>query len=169
MHARARAPLFGEIESFAGWGSNTGKVSRAENSSERAGPVRWWRRAGELREDSARDSGVWRRGGAGATVAGRVCAPRICTGRAGSEPGEWRAALLSSTLRSTLSFIAGAGGMEGAAMSKKTKRLPPLRLDCGGHQPPAESWPVCHCPGILYRAAMGEGTPGLLSPSGCEF
>lgn len=29
-------------------------------------------------------------------------------------------------------------------MSKKAKHLPQLCLDCGGHQPLAEIWPVCH-------------------------
>lgn len=56
------------------------------------------------------------------------------------------------------------------ATSKKTKHLPPLSLDRGGHQPPAESWPVCPSALGFYCASMGEGRPGLLSPSaGCEF
>lgn len=55
-------------------------------------------------------------------------------------------------------------------MSQETEHLPLLCLNCGGHQPRGELACLSLCPGILYCAAMGEGTPGLLSPSaGCEF
>ncbi|XP_039743198.1 uncharacterized protein LOC120621692 [Pteropus medius] len=62
---RARAPVFREIESFAGWGSNTGKVSRREDERERASLPGWRRRAGEPRGDRAWDPVEWRRWGPG--------------------------------------------------------------------------------------------------------
>ena len=157
--ARARATVWGNRKCWR-LGEQYGKSEPSRKEQERAGRVRLPWRAGELRKDSARNPGVWRRGGAGATVAGRVCAPRICTRRAGSGPGEQRAALFSRTLRPTLSLKTGPGGMEGVAMSKKTNHLPPLCLDCGGHQSPAESWPICHSAlGFSTVPRWGRGHP----------
>lgn len=112
MHARARAPVFGEIESFAGWGSNTGKVSRREDDESgracRGGGGGRGSRAGTLR-------GIPWRGGAGARAVGTWSLLGT---------GEERAAHLSRALRPTVSFRRAGGGVAGVARLGKIGTLP---------------------------------------------
>ena len=116
--ARARALVFGEIESFAGWGSNTGKVSPAEDCRELASLSGSRRPAGERDWDPARDPGEWRpwgRGDAGplAVDTWSVVSRRRLEGHASFQ-----------ALRPALSFTAGSGEVAGVALLQRTRDPP---------------------------------------------
>ena len=164
--ARARALVFGEIESFAGWGSNTGKVSPAEDCRELARLSGSRRPAGERDWDPARDPREWRPWGQGdasplAVDTWSVVSRRRLEGHASFQA--LRPALLQP----------GVERWQGSRCCRGLETLPRPHpySDHGWPGQPAEYWSVClsFCPETLRSAVVGEGGKGGACKALCEF